>query len=784
MMAHRIAALMFLIFLLLLSPVILYAQSTDDKNNNSDMLEHIWQAKTSELEKLITDCNELQKNGEALSQSLSKDINNTKIETNNLLSMYRAARAHPVEQLALLIYMRGTMLQLDNYMQPLQTIAGTINEHLLEIEKSNADILASFAEISETDKESMQAMEAGYLKRLAAANNKLSQVSNNINKLLNPGIALQQRLQTAIKEIESALLEVWKSYYLLASSYNLDILTTLPLLLERWYQGLAYRLTLTYPQNAAHWLYVGGNFLIAIAVMSLAGWLVLRWTRKLPHNWRNACVKIIKNSWRWIAIGFALLYASSNQLGARYFILIVMGLLFVIWGIISLSWQLRGVARPKLQTQPSPLIPFYGPAVCGVLLLFFDLPLNSLTVLWIIAMLIFMARNHIFNRKSKSKLPLLEHSAYVFASLTGIISLLTVLIGYARMSILLFIISFALVNVVILANALMALGSLISDRFFDKTSQPIKNALIRAFLFPSACCLALFCTLPWIWVIPGSTNIIEFFIQTDYTIGDASFDFSRLFLIVIVFFLFRSLISLGTTSLQHMADKLPHIEKGVIPPIQSLLRYGIWVLFVIIGLGLLGVDFTSLAVIAGGFSVGIGLGMQHLFNNLVSGLILIFGRTVLVGDYVEVGGVAGTVLAINIRSLVIETVDKAVVFIPNSTIMAGQFINWTRNHRQVRRTINVGVAYGSDVELVFKLLKEAAEKIPQVVDTPSPLITLTEFGDSTLDFSLLVVINDINNALTATTALRVEIERSFREHNVTIAFPQLDVHVFNSSNGG
>jgi small-conductance mechanosensitive channel len=221
---------------------------------------------------------------------------------------------------------------------------------------------------------------------------------------------------------------------------------------------------------------------------------------------------------------------------------------------------------------------------------------------------------------------------------------------------------------------------------------------------------------------------------------------------------------------------MPYIERGVIPPLRNMFGYGVWALFVLLCLALFGVDFTSLAVVAGGLSVGIGFGLQNLFSNLISGLMLIFGRTILVGDYVEVAGAAGTVRAINIRSTTLETPDRALIYVPNSAIMAGQFVNWTRSSRMVRRSLSVGVAYGSPTGQVTELLARAAAEHPHVVSSPAPLVYFQNFGDSALEFQLLFVIDDLDNAARTLSDVRLSVDRLFAEHGIEIPFPQIAVH--------
>jgi small-conductance mechanosensitive channel len=392
-------------------------------------------------------------------------------------------------------------------------------------------------------------------------------------------------------------------------------------------------------------------------------------------------------------------------------------------------------------------------------------------------MLVFLAalfRLHRAARQERSSLPLLEAFSQGCAFYLGAGSLCVAVAGYARIAILLFMFLFALVNALILGNALAALLDALAGRLFPQNRAPVIRAVAEAAARPAAWLLALLCAVPWLWAAPGAFPLLRHILASNYTVGEASIDFSLILILLLGFFLVRSLVRFGQASLDHLPERMPYIERGVIPPLRNVFVYGVWALFAICCLALFGVDFTSLAVVAGGLSVGIGFGLQNLFSNMVSGLMLIFGRTLLVGDYVEVAGAAGTVRAINIRSTTIETPDRALVYVPNSAIMAGQFVNWTRKSRAVRRSVSVGVAYGSPTELVRDLLARAALENPHVL--PPPVVYFQNFGDSALEFQLLFVIDDIDNASGVLSEVRLAVDRLFAGHGIDIPFPQLTVH--------
>ena len=196
-------------------------------------------------------------------------------------------------------------------------------------------------------------------------------------------------------------------------------------------------------------------------------------------------------------------------------------------------------------------------------------------------------------------------------------------------------------------------------------------------------------------------------------------------------------------------------------------------------LSALGFSLTSIAVVAGGLSVGIGFGLQNIINNFVSGLLVIFGQTLREGDVIDVGGVNGIVRRINIRSTQVETFDNAVIFVPNAEFLSGKLTNWTRNGRMVRQEVAVGVAYGSDIQLVEKLLKQVAKEHQKVLTYPEPVVLFNDFAASSLDFRLRFWVGDILHGSGIASDIRKVIDAKFTEANIEISFPQMDVHLYN-----
>jgi small-conductance mechanosensitive channel len=191
----------------------------------------------------------------------------------------------------------------------------------------------------------------------------------------------------------------------------------------------------------------------------------------------------------------------------------------------------------------------------------------------------------------------------------------------------------------------------------------------------------------------------------------------------------------------------------------------------------LGFEFTKLTIVLSALGVGIGFGLQAVVNNFVSGLILLFERPVRVGDYIEIGGNWAEIQKIGLRATTVQTFDQADVIIPNADLITNQVTNWTLSNRRVRLIIQVGVAYGSDVALVMETLMACAKTSSNVAKTPEPQVLFLNFGESSLDFELRVWVLDAEERMKVKSELHQEIDRSFREANIEIAFPQRDLRL-------
>lgn len=219
------------------------------------------------------------------------------------------------------------------------------------------------------------------------------------------------------------------------------------------------------------------------------------------------------------------------------------------------------------------------------------------------------------------------------------------------------------------------------------------------------------------------------------------------------------------------------IDRGIRDSIKKLLHYSVVLIGFVFALSLLGVTPQNFVVLAGAFGIGIGFGLQNIVNNFVSGLILLFERPIKLGDMIMVDNEWAYVRNIGLRSTTIETFDLSEIIVPNSDLISQKVTNWTLSSEQSRVVIPVGVAYGSDVQLVLKILKDSGCRHPKVLKSPEPSVLFTEFGDSSLNFQLRVWIADANGRLQIKSDLLQTIDDQFRLAGVEIPFPQRDLHL-------
>jgi small-conductance mechanosensitive channel len=288
----------------------------------------------------------------------------------------------------------------------------------------------------------------------------------------------------------------------------------------------------------------------------------------------------------------------------------------------------------------------------------------------------------------------------------------------------------------------------------------------------------------WIVLVLRNFRIIEYvytkigsFISYKITIGSASFSLDSILIFFIVIYI--SLLLANTIRILLEEDVLSRVSlsKGLPHTIAMLVKYTLITAGFFLAVNAAGIPVDKLTIILGAMSVGIGFGLQNIFNNLVSGLILLFERPIQLGDTVQVGQLTGNVKTIGLRSSNITTFDGAEVIVPNGQLIANEVINWTLSDQKRRIELVIGVSYKSDPELVHSLLSDILNSHTELVLDPEPLVFFNGLGESSLDFTLLFWIADYNHSRRIKSEILFSIFKVFKNNDIEIPFPQHDLHL-------
>lgn len=227
-----------------------------------------------------------------------------------------------------------------------------------------------------------------------------------------------------------------------------------------------------------------------------------------------------------------------------------------------------------------------------------------------------------------------------------------------------------------------------------------------------------------------------------------------------------------------VTKNMPVGDKVKFTTVFSFARWVIYIIVLLVVFDSIGINVTAVFAASAALLIGVGLALQTLFQDIISGIFILIDQSVHIGDIIEIDGKVGRVEEIKLRTTRAVTIDNKVLVIPNHLYLENSLYNWTQNGTLTRESVNIGVAYGSDVQLVKKLLIQAASTHPNVLSEPEPTVVFTDFGESSLDFKIVFTINDSFNVQFPKSDIRFEIDKLFRENNVTIPFPQRDVHVY------
>ncbi len=255
----------------------------------------------------------------------------------------------------------------------------------------------------------------------------------------------------------------------------------------------------------------------------------------------------------------------------------------------------------------------------------------------------------------------------------------------------------------------------------------------------------------------------------------------EILIILFIFFITAMLLRL-LRKIFYAREKKKEFDQGRSHAILKIIQYAVWVIVILVSFETVGIKLTLLLAGSAALLVGLGLGLQQIFQDIMSGIAILFEGIIKVEDIVEIqDGTIGRVIEIGLRTSKIETRDNIIMVIPNSKFVTDIVINWSHIEKKTRFHVDVGVAYGSDVDTVTQVLLKCAVDQSKISSSPKPFVRFNDFGNSSLDFQLFFWTTDTFSVEFIKSEIRYKIDAAFRKNKIQIPFPQRDVHIRSQS---
>ena len=744
----------------------------DQQAPETTVLSSFFRSKIQEVETLQAEVNTLQ---ELVGQREAEfkpalDAAATRLQTIEVMA--RMVKTNPYDMRVALAEAKYSQMALAKAFGPLEVLGKELGLKAVIIDALEEDLERKWA--TGLDKELRQDVQT-IRKNVAAVGQKVKDVQGQLDKVTAQVNDIQARNVEWVGTFETQLPLIWRAEFLDGAEFRLfpapgaDIRKDL----ADWFVNMKTFFVSQYSSvttEAGDWAGTFALFWLPFVAIGFAS------HRFLADMFENAdaggrltsAVAIL-----FLSLALSLLAAFLSGKVKQTSFLLVCTHVFMLLGVQGLAWVFRNVRGVLKQKSLQPLLPLVFLSLSVSVLDLLRLPQWLEHQTWVGLLVLSSLFFGMIQPELRYERFIRRVHPYVLAVLVAI-----AVLGWGNLAVL----ASTLWGVFALALQLGIGATSVIGVLFEKFDKSGLRALLADLAETFFTLLVWFAVgvgiMTWISINLGTNVVYEKLSSLELNWGDFSFNFLRLGVVLLLFQVVRSLASAWKTVMGNDQLRWKTIDHGAAASLQRIGIYCLWLLYGLFAINLLGISLTNFAFIAGGLSVGIGFGMQAIISNFISGLILLFDRAIQPGDVIEVDGVWAKVMSVNIRNTEVQTFENAKIFLPNSTLIANQVTNWThRNDVRIRRDVAVGVAYGSDVARVKKLLLEAATEHPAVLGSPEPWVIFSNFGASSLDFILRFWVRHVDLAASAPSEIREAIDLKFRENGIEIPFAQMDLHV-------
>lgn len=751
-------------------PALLWA--AEEPAPAASAMSSFFRTKAQEVEALQRDADALQEQLRKREEVFKTALDTARSRLQMLEVMARMAKANPYDMRVALAEARFMQAALQKEHEPLQNLAKELNLKLVTVQSLGEDLERKWS--ADLDRDLRQDVQA-IRKSITAVGQNLKASQVQLEKQQTHVGEIQERIATWISTFETQLPLIWKAEFLDGQKFRLLPAAGADIAKEfrDWFSNLKTFFSSQYAsvtRDSGDW--TGTMFLF---------WIPFVFIGFMSHRYLANVFADANAGGRWtsafgilsLSLGLSLLAAFFSGMVKQTSLLLVCTHILMLTGVQALAWMFRNVRGVLTHHTIQPLLPLVFLSMSVAILDLLRLPQWMEHLTWVSLIVLSSLFFGMIQPQLRYERFIRKMHPYVLAILVAV-----AVTGWGNLAIL----ASTLWGVLALAGQLAIGATSVIRVVFENVDKSGFRALVAdlavTFFTLMAWVLVALGISTWVTINLGTGVVFEKLSTMELNWGDFSFNFLRLGFVLLLFQLVRSLAAAWKTVLENEHLRWKNIDHGAAASLQRIGIYCLWLLFGLISVRMLGISLTNFAVIAGGLSVGIGFGMQAIISNFISGLILLFDRAIQPGDVIEVGGVWAKVVSVNIRNTEVQTFDNAKIFLPNSTLIANQVTNWThRNDVRIRRDVLVGVAYGSDVQLVKKLLLEAATEHPAVLSSPESWVIFNDFGASSLNFILRIWVRHVDLGVSTCSEIREAIDLKFREHGVEIPFPQMDLHM-------